>query len=28
MTRGHSTLSLGIAFVENIAKLTRTHLAW
>jgi hypothetical protein len=28
MTRGHSTLSLGIAFVENITKLTRTNLAW
>jgi hypothetical protein len=28
MTRGHATLSQGIAYVERIAKLTRTHLAW
>jgi hypothetical protein len=28
MTNGHTTLSQGIAFVENITKLTRTQLAW
>jgi hypothetical protein len=28
MTRGHTTLDQGIAFVENVAELTRTHLAW
>jgi Beta-lactamase enzyme family len=28
MSRGHATLSHGIAFVENIARLSRTQLAW
>jgi hypothetical protein len=28
MSRGHTTLGQGIAYVENIAKLTRIHLAW
>jgi hypothetical protein len=28
LTRGHTSLDTGIAFVENIAKLTRTELTW
>lgn len=28
MTRGHTSLSQGIAFVEKVAQLTRTQLAW
>jgi hypothetical protein len=28
MSRGHATMSQGIAFLENIARIARTKLAW